>query len=265
MTSAAQSTHRFQVLPVGAALAGLALGGCLYGSPEPLGDEEREVPSDAEVIETCEAAAERLEQCTGDVPPDFIDACTHDPDEDSLEAIDEILASDCDDIPADMSADGFFEGAFAAACRPAVATAYLVTRQRNPNSESLTASQKRELRPYFGSLVDHARVHWDAALINSWSVAGAEIEFTNIAAQAFGLDIYMAQDYRPNNTNQLALTAHELTHTWQAVRLGSMHAFADEYCRGYYRAGFSYRDNDFEVEARDVQDYVRDCIRDGGC
>lgn len=222
-------------------------------------------PSEAELAETCEQAAERLAQCVGETPPEFVDACTHDPDEDAFEAAQGIASADCDDIDPDAKADGLFAGAFARVCSPVVQSAYLINRRRNPSSEPMTAAQRRSLRPVFGGYVDHANVHWDAALIDSWEVAGVELEFSNTAAMAFGHDIFVASSYRPNDISQLALMGHELTHTWQAARLGSISAFAEEYCRGFYNAGFSYYDNDFEVEARDVQDYVRDCLRDGTC
>ena len=249
-------------LPLLPALAGLALTGCMMGAPEPLADDEEE---NFDVVDSCYDAAEALEQCTGEVPEGFIEACTYEPDEQSMEAIEELVNAQCDDIDPNGKADGLFEGAFARVCEPAVISAYLVTRHRNPPGQSLTTSQRRALRPFFGNFVDHARIHFDAALVSEWRVLGMDIQINNTAAMAFGLDLYLAQEYRPDNNRQLALVAHELTHTWQAARLGSVRTFANEYCRGYYQASFSYADNAFEVEARDVQRHVRDCLDNGRC
>ena len=255
-----RSTRTFSLIRVIPFALAVPLAGCMYGAPEQLAEEE-----DFDVVESCYAAADQLEQCTGEVPEGFVEACMYAPDEESIEAIRDLASADCDDIDPSGKADRLFAGAFARVCEPAVISAYLVTRHRNPPGRSLSASQRRALRPFFGSFVDQARIHFDASLVTQWRVLGMDIQVNNTTAMAFGPDIYLAQPYRPNNNRQLALVAHELTHTWQAARLGSVRTFANEYCRGYYNAGFSYSDNSFEVEARQVQRHVRDCLDNGQC
>lgn len=235
------------------------LGSCTMGAPEEDGPD---------IVELCYEAADNLERCTGEVPGGFVAECTYDPDDQARSAARELAEAECDGLPAGGKAD-VVEGAFVrGACLPAMSAAYLSTRARSPGGQPLSASQKRALRPIFAGnehLLDEVRVSWEASLYDSWSVGGYDIVVGSTNAQAFGSEIFIDDPEKPGDPSQLALLAHEITHSWQAERYGGAGPFYEEYCRQFYRADFSYRDIPDEIQARQVQGVARDCVDSGSC
>lgn len=206
----------------------------------------------------CAQAAEALASCHGIDGDEFLHACNEAPAEEANALADEVLAQSCPS--ADGKADGLGEIAFVAACRPALLAGYLVSRARNPNSAPLASDTKAALRPYFGSTVDGVRVHWNATLLDDWPILHIENLFMDPGAQTYGARVFAVQ---ADTAPPLEMLAHELTHTKQAERAGSLHAFATEYCRGFYESGFSYDRNPLEVEAVAEAERIMRCLTFG--
>lgn len=241
--------------PIGLVALVACAGSCTMGAPEP----------QASLETRCVEAAEAIEECQADVPEGFFEACQHDPTEESLRAIEDIADAQCEEVPATGKADGWGESLFTSACKPAMQTGYLINRHRNGRGQSLPREEKRALRPIFGDYVDAVRVHYDGSILSEWSVAGQTIQFGSYTAQTFGANIYIKDPRRQGSDRQLALIAHEMMHTHQTARSGDLNGFFDEYCRGFYQAGFSYRDNELEKEAYELQSQVSDCLDQGDC
>jgi Domain of unknown function (DUF4157) len=129
-----------------------------------------------------------------------------------------------------------------------------VTDNRNPGSQELTTTQKKSLRPLFGPLVDRVRVNYNAQLMDRWSNGNEEFHVGDVdsAAQTFCDRVYLREVYQPNNRGQLALLAHELTHSLQCERLGGANKFGYKYFKSYYQVGQRYADNPLEKEARSI-------------
>jgi Domain of unknown function (DUF4157) len=128
-----------------------------------------------------------------------------------------------------------------------------VTASRNAAGQSLTASQKKYLRTDFGDLVDRVQINYNAKLLDRWSNGEKEVHVgaVDAAAQAFCDRIYVRASYRPRDTAQLVLLAHELTHFQQCIQLGGLSQFGANYFAAYQQAHQSYEHNQFEQAARD--------------
>jgi len=206
----------------------------------------------------CDEAAEALATCHGIDASAFLDAC-HAASADEANALaDDVLAQSCPS--ADGKADGLGEWAFIEACRPLLASAYLVNKVRNPISAPLVDPLKTTLRPYFGGAVDQIRVHWTATLLDDWPLLHIQNAFMDIGAQTFGPQIFAASS---SGAAPIRMLAHEMTHVKQAERVGGVAAFYTEYCRGFYRAGFSYHRNPLEVEAYAEEARITRCVTTG--
>ncbi len=119
----------------------------------------------------------------------------------------------------------------------------------------LTKAQKGYLRPLFGDLVDRATVVYQAKLLDRWEQDGQETHIGEIdsTAQTYCDRIYLRDKYKPGDTAQLTLLAHELTHSQQCDRAGGIGKFGFEYFQGYYRGGETYENNPLEKSARSME------------
>jgi hypothetical protein len=146
-----------------------------------------------------------------------------------------------------------FVGAGEAAFSEAGAGGYVLAAgaigalNRGKSSSKLDAERKRLLRPDFGGIVDDVNIKYSAQMVE-FEVLGQRIG-ANPAAQTFGTDIYLESAYRGGDAGQLALLAHELVHTQQFRKEGSLYGFGKRYFREYFRAGFDYASNEMEREA----------------
>ena len=192
----------------------------------------------------CADAAAALASCHGIDANALRSACEQAPADEVDALADDALGQAC---PApDGKADGLGEQAFVLACRPVLLAGYLVSAARNPASTPLDASARATLRPYFSATVDAVRVHWNSLLVDDWPVFHIHNAFMDVGAQTFGPEVFASD---AASSDRMRTLAHELTHTKQAERLGGVNAFAGEYCRAFYRSGFSYDRNALEVEA----------------
>jgi hypothetical protein len=116
----------------------------------------------------------------------------------------------------------------------------------------LTSQQKKYLRPDFGDLVDQVRVNYNAKLLDRWSNGDREVHVGEVdaAAQAFCDRIYIRADHQPQDTAQLVLLAHELTHFQQCLQQGGLQKFGASYFAAYQQASQDYASNHFEQAAR---------------
>jgi type IV secretory pathway protease TraF len=144
-----------------------------------------------------------------------------------------------------------------------------IVAMRNPAGVALAAEQKRYLRPLFGDLVDRVRVVYRAQLLDRWVQSdGKEIHIGGVdsAAQTYCDRIYIRAAYRPRDTDRLVLLAHELTHSQQCDRAGSLSKFGDRYFQGYYLGGQSYQANPLEKSARAMEEkFTRQLCNTIGC
>ncbi len=126
---------------------------------------------------------------------------------------------------------------------------------RNQGGVELSVVQKGYLRPLFGSLVDRVTVVYQAKLLDRWSQGGKETHLGEIdsSAQTYCDRIYVREKLKPQDTAQLVLLAHELTHTQQCINLGGIGKFGFHYFQGYYQGGQTYHDNPLEKSARSME------------
>jgi Domain of unknown function (DUF4157) len=139
---------------------------------------------------------------------------------------------------------------------------------RNSPGVSLDAAQKGYLRPLFGDLVDRVTVVYGAKLLDRWSQGGKETHIGGVdsSAQTYCDRIYIRDRYRPHDTDRLVLLAHELTHSQQCDRAGSIGKFGERYFQGYYQANQNYQDNPLEKSAREIEKkFTRQLCRSIGC
>jgi Domain of unknown function (DUF4157) len=127
-----------------------------------------------------------------------------------------------------------------------------VAANRNPAGQPLAAQQKKYLRPEFGDLVDRVQINYDAKLLDRWSNGEKEVHVGAVdsAAQTFCDRIYLRASYLPQDTAQLVLLAHELTHYQQCIQQGSLQKFGTQYFAAYQAAHQNYAANQFEKAAR---------------
>jgi Domain of unknown function (DUF4157) len=127
-----------------------------------------------------------------------------------------------------------------------------VTASRNPPGQALSLIQKKYLRPHFGDLVDRAQINYGAKLLDRWSNGDREVHVGAVdsAAQAFCDRIYLRDSYRPQDTAQMVLVAHELAHFQQCLQLGDITRFGSSYFAAYQKADQNYANNPFEKAAR---------------
>lgn len=192
----------------------------------------------------CGEAAEALETCHGIAAATFLEACNAAAPEEVTELVDTVLAGSCPSR--DGKADGLGEALFIEVCQPVLMSAQLVNQVRNPRQAPLADDLKARLRPRFGALVDRVKLHWNATLPDDWPMLHVKDAFMDVGAQTFGSHIFVAS---PSTSPSLTTLAHELVHARQAERLGGTLGFYRAYCRAFYRAGFSYANNELELEA----------------
>ena len=128
-------------------------------------------------------------------------------------------------------------------------------RTNNGSSQRLDETQKRYLRLYFGGLVDRVVVVYNAKLMDDWLYAAFKIDIVqgDSAAQTYCKRIYVDDPYKPGDSGQLTLLAHELTHSRQCEQFGGISEFGYHYFREFKRAGLSYENNKLETEAEDFE------------
>jgi hypothetical protein len=139
---------------------------------------------------------------------------------------------------------------------------------RNPQGIALDESEKGLLRPLFGNLVDRVRVVYNAQLLDRWSQGGKETHIGGVdsSAQTYCDRIYIRARYKPHDTDRLVLLAHELTHSQQCDRAGSINRFGERYFQGYYQGGQNYQDNPLEKSARAMEEkFTRELCTTIGC
>jgi Domain of unknown function (DUF4157) len=120
-------------------------------------------------------------------------------------------------------------------------------------NQGLTESEKRYLRPWFGKHIDldSVEVWWGATLNEEMKIGGTTV-WEGSDAQTFGNRIYIKEAHKTGNTKQLILLAHELVHTLQAKRLGSVDNFCEKYMNSWSKA-LNYEDNIMEREAQNIE------------
>lgn len=138
-----------------------------------------------------------------------------------------------------------FAGAGAAAY--AVAATTIAALNLNVKAQKLDDDRRALFRSDFDDLVDQCDIMFGARMVEL-EIMGRQIG-TNPAAQTFGKTIYVEQNYRAGDANQLRLLAHELVHVRQTQQEGGMQGFGYKYFKEFYRAGFSYSRNEMEEEA----------------
>ncbi len=126
-------------------------------------------------------------------------------------------------------------------------------RANNGSSRGLDETQKRYLRPHFGNLLDRVAIIYNANLMDEWSYAGFRVNVRESGAQTYCNRIYVDEPYKPNDSEQLVLLAHELTHSKQCEQLGGAGRFGYHYFKEYKKAGQNYENNKLEREAFDFE------------
>lgn len=214
----------------------------------------------------CEQAAAAVAECTGSVPDGFVEACEANVGANGEEAVDALLDSTCEAVPADGKADGFGKDAFAVACSAAVGAAYFTNWLRSPSSQPLPKAFRDKLRPEYGALVDSVRVSWGATLIDTWTIGPVRIELGggHTDAQTFGSEVFLKYAYDVNNPTALVVVSHELQHARQSQQRGGLGGFERDYCRAFWDSNYSYSNNALEVEAYANQHALEPCLRAGG-
>lgn len=207
----------------------------------------------------CDEASATLEHCTGQVPEGFREACDADPDRVAAT----VLETDPATCVGDGKSDGADKIAFVGACSTLVNAAYWIVWARSPSSQPLAPAIKTKLRPWFGDLVDTARVSWNSPLLTRWRVFDRDIVFDeDTEAQTFGHEIFVRSGADTDDAT-VSIIGHELGHVAQYKKFGGVSGFAREYCTAYWNSNFSYRDNALEVEAYDTQDRIETCLAYG--
>lgn len=147
------------------------------------------------------------------------------------------------------------EGAWGEAGAVAYQAAAQWMRANNGVSQWLDETQKRYLRPYFGGLVDRVVVIYNAKLMDDWLNAGFKIDIVpgESAAQTYCERIYVDGPYKPGDSGQITLLAHELIHSRQCEQFGGAGKFGYYYFREFNRADQSYESNKLEMEANDFE------------
>jgi Domain of unknown function (DUF4157) len=130
-----------------------------------------------------------------------------------------------------------------------------IMAMRNLGGVELNKAQKGYLRPLFGNLVDRITVQYQAKLLDRWEQDGQETHIGEIdsAAQTYCRRIYLRDAYKSGDTEQVALIAHEMTHSQQCDRVGGIGKFGFDYFQGYYRGGKNYQNNPLEKSARSME------------
>ncbi|KYC43670.1 hypothetical protein WA1_00420 [Scytonema hofmannii PCC 7110] len=128
-------------------------------------------------------------------------------------------------------------------------------RTHNGISHPLDETQKRYLRSYFGGLVDHVVVIYNAKLMDDWLYADFKIDIglVDSIAQTYCERIYLEESYKPSDFGQLILLSHELVHSKQCKRFGGASNFGYYYFREFKRVGQIYENNTLEKEANEYE------------
>jgi hypothetical protein len=138
-----------------------------------------------------------------------------------------------------------------------------IMRERNGSGRGLDETQKRFLRQRYGGLVDQVRVAYGSRMMSEWCALGKCVNLGGVdsAAQTYCDRIYAGDSYKPNDTDQLVLLAHEMRHSQQCRERGGEGSFGFHYFREYKRAGQNYANNSMEVDAvNTARDFTRNTI-----
>lgn len=125
----------------------------------------------------------------------------------------------------------------------------------NGSGRALDDLQKQYLRIYFGDLVDRVAISYNAKLMDGWLYADFKIDIGQVdaIAQTYCQRIYLEGSYKPRDSRQLALLAHELVHSRQCEQLGGTSQFGYSYFKEFKKVGQNYKDNKLEIEAKNFQ------------
>jgi hypothetical protein len=228
-------------------------------------------PTDGDnLAERCASVAASLERCLGQPQADFLNACQNDPSDETFEAVDQLLASDCvargDD---EGKADGALlplgpRETFIGLCTTAVISAATVTRVRNSGWVRVEDELAIFLRPFYGELVDDARIYWDATLIDNWKVGDVQLGSAATECMTFGKRIYCDVPADAHFFWRLGDLAHELRHSQQADDEGGLWPFAVAYCEGFWAGGLDYDSNPYEEDAFAFEQRIMAWAQSGG-
>ena len=124
--------------------------------------------------------------------------------------------------------------------------------QRNQFVRGMIVEHREILRPFFGTLVDSALIHYGSTLLNQIGEDPFAIVMGRIAGQTFGHDIFIDSNVSGfTDLEHTLLLAHELCHTAQYVSRGSsLQRFGRDYFEGFAKAGSMLR-NSMELECEE--------------
>ncbi|MDV2994599.1 MAG: hypothetical protein N4J56_004253 [Chroococcidiopsis sp. SAG 2025] len=80
-----------------------------------------------------------------------------------------------------------------------------------------------------------------------------ELGLVDAVAQTYCRRIYIEDSYKPRDSRQLALLAHELVHSRQCQQLGGISQFGYHYFKEYKKAGQNYANNIMESVANNFE------------
>lgn len=143
----------------------------------------------------------------------------------------------------------FAEQSWGEAGAAAYQAATEIMLKRHGSSQRLDETQKGLLRIRYGGLVDTVNIIYGAKMMDKWCAFGKCTE-TFSAAQTYCNRIYVADQYKPDDLDQVLLLAHELRHSEQCREAGGEGKFGFHYFREYKRANQNYETNSMEVDAR---------------
>ena len=230
------------------------------GCQTELGEEEWETETLEAVCERAEGAAQ---SCLGDQAVLFEECIAMDDTESHRAAMAALADSSCN--APDSELEDSPKMRFVSACAMAVESARLLSRLRHGSGSALGTTRKQLLRPFYGSLVDRVRIHYDARPITEWRVLGRTIRVgMEVGGQALGYDVYVMRPKNLSDSDQTETVAHELQHVAQFEEAGVSWGFAVRYCGALWDSDFSYRSNALEVEARDQAEAIASCLESPG-
>lgn len=120
---------------------------------------------------------------------------------------------------------------------------------RSKARKTLSGKVRDQMKLWFPKL-DFTKVKY-VNKTNWWSLVSNRWFNSNAKAITIGKTIYFKGKFRSGNESDVNLLMHELVHVNQCRIYGGTSKFACEYGMGYADAGYSYRRNHLEKEARD--------------
>lgn len=109
--------------------------------------------------------------------------------------------------------------------------------------------QKQYLRSHFGSLVDNVVVFYNVPPLDYWEILNVRLKNSDTVAQTFCERIFVRDNYRSRDRDQLITLAHELVHSQQCQRFGGAEKFGYQYFKAFKKANLDYNNISLEQEA----------------